>query len=94
MSFIWKNVCYGCELWIDFLLLIHRIHELRIFLAQLHSLVSVETITQRGASCGNQIRYTSRGSRATLPSYRVNRAVNIKVGGNIYPYKQKYAGLG
>uniref|UniRef100_A0A2H1V1C9 SFRICE_022483 n=1 Tax=Spodoptera frugiperda TaxID=7108 RepID=A0A2H1V1C9_SPOFR len=32
-----------CVLWMAFLLSIHRILELRIFLAQLHSLVSVET---------------------------------------------------
>uniref|UniRef100_A0A2H1VPJ2 SFRICE_015227 n=1 Tax=Spodoptera frugiperda TaxID=7108 RepID=A0A2H1VPJ2_SPOFR len=32
-----------CVLWMASLLSIHRILELRIFLAQLHSLVSVET---------------------------------------------------
>ncbi|KAF9812337.1 hypothetical protein SFRURICE_005448 [Spodoptera frugiperda] len=37
------DACYGCVLWIAFLLSIHYILELRIFFAQLHSLVSVET---------------------------------------------------
>ncbi|KAF9799656.1 hypothetical protein SFRURICE_014630 [Spodoptera frugiperda] len=39
LCFLWKNV------WMAFLLLIHRILELRIFLAHLHSLVSVEIVT-------------------------------------------------
>ncbi|KAF9806611.1 hypothetical protein SFRURICE_012148 [Spodoptera frugiperda] len=38
-------MCPGCVLWITSLLSIHRILELRIFLAQLHSLVSVETLS-------------------------------------------------
>uniref|UniRef100_A0A2H1WCP8 SFRICE_009031 n=1 Tax=Spodoptera frugiperda TaxID=7108 RepID=A0A2H1WCP8_SPOFR len=57
MFFILKNACYGCMLWkrameafygsvlrMASLLSIHRIFELRIFLTQLHSLVSVEMI--------------------------------------------------
>ncbi|KAF9800690.1 hypothetical protein SFRURICE_015344, partial [Spodoptera frugiperda] len=34
-----------CVLWIVYLLSIHRLLKLRIFLAQLHSLVSVETLS-------------------------------------------------
>uniref|UniRef100_A0A2H1W6Z1 SFRICE_025103 n=1 Tax=Spodoptera frugiperda TaxID=7108 RepID=A0A2H1W6Z1_SPOFR len=37
------EACYGRVLWMASLLSMHRILELRIFLAQLHSLVSVET---------------------------------------------------
>ncbi|KAF9824122.1 hypothetical protein SFRURICE_002243 [Spodoptera frugiperda] len=45
MFFIWKDACYGFELWMASQLSIHRLLELRIFLAQLHSLVLVETVT-------------------------------------------------
>uniref|UniRef100_A0A2H1W3P0 SFRICE_020995 n=1 Tax=Spodoptera frugiperda TaxID=7108 RepID=A0A2H1W3P0_SPOFR len=41
--FIWKYACYECVLWMGSLLSIHCKIELRIFLAQLHNLVSVET---------------------------------------------------
>ncbi|KAF9800292.1 hypothetical protein SFRURICE_015632 [Spodoptera frugiperda] len=43
--FIWKNTCCGCVLCMATLLSIHCLVELCIFLAQLHSLVSVETVT-------------------------------------------------
>ncbi|KAF9807381.1 hypothetical protein SFRURICE_008930 [Spodoptera frugiperda] len=39
------DACYGCVLWIPSLLSMLRILELRIFIAQLHSLISVETVT-------------------------------------------------
>ncbi|KAF9797070.1 hypothetical protein SFRURICE_006945 [Spodoptera frugiperda] len=39
------NTCFGCVLWMASLLSIPRIHELLMFLSQLHSLVSVETVT-------------------------------------------------
>ncbi|KAF9793897.1 hypothetical protein SFRURICE_007428 [Spodoptera frugiperda] len=45
MLFIWKDARYGCMLRMASLPSIHRIFELRIFLAQLHSLVSVKTVT-------------------------------------------------
>uniref|UniRef100_A0A2H1W477 SFRICE_031345 n=1 Tax=Spodoptera frugiperda TaxID=7108 RepID=A0A2H1W477_SPOFR len=54
--FIWKNVCYGCVLWIV----------LNVFLAQLHSLVSVKTVVKPSSvSCGffkgrNSSNYFSR----------------------------------
>ncbi|KAF9805088.1 hypothetical protein SFRURICE_010271 [Spodoptera frugiperda] len=43
--FIWKDACYGYVLRIVSLLSIHRTLQLRILLAPLHSLVSVETVT-------------------------------------------------
>uniref|UniRef100_A0A2H1VUJ0 SFRICE_026109 n=1 Tax=Spodoptera frugiperda TaxID=7108 RepID=A0A2H1VUJ0_SPOFR len=43
--FIWKDVFYRCVLWMTSLVSIYRILEQRIFLAQLHSLVLVETVT-------------------------------------------------
>uniref|UniRef100_A0A2H1VQH1 SFRICE_018493 n=1 Tax=Spodoptera frugiperda TaxID=7108 RepID=A0A2H1VQH1_SPOFR len=62
MFFIWKDscyrcvlwmcamdACYGCVLWMTLLLSIHRILELRIFLAQLHSLT--KSIKDVGEPC-------------------------------------------
>ncbi|KAF9797836.1 hypothetical protein SFRURICE_001439 [Spodoptera frugiperda] len=44
--FIWKDTCFGCVIWMPSLLSLRRILELRIFFAQLHSLVSVNTVTK------------------------------------------------
>ncbi|KAF9799959.1 hypothetical protein SFRURICE_019619 [Spodoptera frugiperda] len=45
MEDIDSDACYRCVLWMAPLLSIYRILELRIFLVQLHSLVSAEKVT-------------------------------------------------
>ncbi|KAF9796278.1 hypothetical protein SFRURICE_005197, partial [Spodoptera frugiperda] len=75
--FIWYDACYGCE-WLP--LSIHRILKLRIFLAQLHSLVLDETpksyefgYSVKDAQSGNDYdRKESSDGNVVRGEYRVH----------------------
>uniref|UniRef100_A0A2H1W9K5 SFRICE_021015 n=1 Tax=Spodoptera frugiperda TaxID=7108 RepID=A0A2H1W9K5_SPOFR len=65
MLFIWKDARYGCMLRMASLPSIHRIFELRIFLAQLHSLVSLDDTEEVMSMSGGVLTI-----RMTLQAWR------------------------